>query len=403
MDPQMALVLLRECYLPVATHLVRMVAPTHTVPHAQLLDTEVHATYRDITGDERLSSKDPEYFQSFKHGGKGFRSVASTAPIAHYASSVQSVSTLARLVPVVGTSLSGFLQRLASQGAPPVDLASPPAPIIPVAEEGAGRAVEMVGEAWEAVFRSADELRGEDVDLLLPQTEEQLFEELSTGGIHTDKLQNALTLMVEKVKAKVLESQQSQFDGTRTESTSSSGSSSVFTCIPTDECLVLPPGVLRFVAQYTAGTHAIPNPRNRSCVCDGKLSTVHVLSCKKMRGIFVRHDLLRDVLKKICALAGVVANVEVMVVEGRQKRMDLVLYFSNPVRRVWVDVSVVNPQAEAYVGRNGIVARENAKLARWRAAASDAGVEFLPFVVDTFEKSCGVGVLLASLPGGDVT
>ena len=149
---------------------------------------------------------------------------------------------------------------------------------------------------------------------------------------------------------------------------------------------MLPPSVLRFVAQYTAGTHAIPNPRNRSCVCDGKLSTVHVLSCKKMRGIFVRHDLLRDVLKKICALAGVVANVEVMVVEGRQKRMDLVLYFSNPVRRVWVDVSVVNPQAEAYVGRNGIVARENAKLARWRAAASDAGVEFLPFVVDTFGK-----------------
>ena len=111
MDPQMALVLLRECYLPVATHLVRMVAPTHTVPHAQLLDTEVHATYRDITGDERLSSTDPEYFQSFKHGGKGFRSVASTAPIAHYASSVQSVSTLSRLVPVVGASLSGCLQR----------------------------------------------------------------------------------------------------------------------------------------------------------------------------------------------------------------------------------------------------------------------------------------------------
>ena len=69
----------------------------------------------------------------------------------------------------------------------------------------------MVGEAWEAVFRSADELRGEVVDLLLPQTEEQLFEELSTGGIHTDKLQNALTLMVEKVKSKVLESQHRRY------------------------------------------------------------------------------------------------------------------------------------------------------------------------------------------------
>ena len=63
-----------------------------------------------------------------------------------------------------------------------------------------------------------------------------------------------------------------------------------------------------------------------------------------MRGAFVRHDLLRDVVKKICSQAGVVASVEVMVVEGRQRRMDLVLYFSNPVRRGWADVSVVNPQ-----------------------------------------------------------
>ena len=61
-----------------------------------------------------------------------------------------------------------------------------------------------------------------------------------------------------------------------------------------------------------------------------------------MRGVFVRHDFVRDVMK-ICSQAGVVASIEVMVVEGRQRRMDLVLYFSNPVRRGWVDVSVVNP------------------------------------------------------------
>ena len=42
MDPQMALVLLRECYLPVATHLIRMDEPAHTVPHAQRLDVQVH-------------------------------------------------------------------------------------------------------------------------------------------------------------------------------------------------------------------------------------------------------------------------------------------------------------------------------------------------------------------------
>ena len=95
---------------------------------------------------------------------------------------------------------------------------------------------------------------------------------------------------------------------------------------------------------------------------------------------------MRDVLKKICAMAGVVASIEVMVVEGRQKRMDLVLHFSNPVRRVWVDVSVVNQQAEAYLDRDGVADRERAKISRWGRDARDAGVEFHPFVVYTFEK-----------------
>ena len=132
-----------------------------------------------------------------------------------------------------------------------------------------------------------------------------------------------------------------------------------------------------------------------------------------MRGVFVRHDLLRDVLKKICAMAGVVANIEVMVVEGRQKRMDLVLYFSNPVRRVWVDVSVVNPQVVSYIGRDGIDDREKAKVARWSGAASGLGIEFLPFVVDSFgkfggggvvgvEEYCGVGVRILSPPCWDI-
>ena len=68
-----------------------------------------------------------------------------------------------------------------------------------------------------------------------------------------------------------------------------------------------------------------------------------------MRGVFVRRDLLRDVIKKICSQAGVGASIEVMLV-GRQRRMDLVLYFSNPVRRGWVDVSVVNPSGPFVCG-----------------------------------------------------
>ena len=54
--------------------------------------------------------------------------------------------------------------------------------------------------------------------------------------------------------------------------------------------------------------------------------------------------------------------------------------------RVWVDVSVVSPQAPSYVGKDAVVYRENAKRSRWSEAASEAGIEFCPFVVDTFGK-----------------
>ena len=366
MDPQMALVLLRECYLPVATHLIRMVEPAHTVPHAQRLDVQVHETYRAITGDASLALNDPGYFQPLKFGGKGFRSVAVIAPIAHYASSVQSMATLLRIVPKVG---------------------EPPDPGSASHFAFDGDGVERVVKSWQTL-QTSPSLEGLSSvgDSLLPRSEGELHEALREGDLQAVKLQNAITQQAEEITAQVTGSKLNEFERARTMSTSTSGSSSVFTCIPSDQCLVMPPRVLRFVAQYTAGTHQMANPMGRSCVCDEELSTVHVLSCKKMRGVFVRHDFVRDVMKKICSQAGVVASIEVMVVEGRQRRMDLVLYFSNPVRREWVDVSVVNPQAPSYVGKDAVVCREKAKRSRWSEAASKAGIEFCPFVVDTFGK-----------------
>ena len=78
---------------------------------------QVYATYRAITGDASLALDDPEYFQPFRFGGKGFRSVAVIAPIAHYASSVQSMATLLRIVPKVGEPPDpGFASHFAFDG-----------------------------------------------------------------------------------------------------------------------------------------------------------------------------------------------------------------------------------------------------------------------------------------------
>ena len=71
------------------------------------------------------------------------------------------------------------------------------------------------------------------------------------------------------------------------------------------------------------------------CVC------ACVLSCKKLRGRFVRHDVIVNLLASICRLLGLTATTEVMAVEGKQKRMDIVITL--PTCRVWIDVSIINP------------------------------------------------------------
>ena len=47
-----------------------------------------------------------------------------------------------------------------------------------------------------------------------------------------------------------------------------------------------------------------------------------------------------NLLASVCSRAGFTAT-EVMVIEGKQKRMDIVITL--PTRRVWIDVSVINP------------------------------------------------------------
>ena len=97
-------------------------------------------------------------------------------------------------------------------------------------------------------------------DSLLPRSEGELREALSEGDLQAVKLQNAITQQVEKITAQVAGSKLSQFERARTMSTSTSGSASVFTCIPANQCLVMPPRVLHFVVQYTAGTYQMAKP-----------------------------------------------------------------------------------------------------------------------------------------------
>ena len=107
------------------------------------------------------------------------------------------------------------------------------------------------------------------------------------------------------------------------------------------------------------------------------------------------------------------AIIEVMVVEGRQRRMDLVLYFSNPVRRGWVDVSVVNPQAPSYVGKDAVVCREKPSVRGGARRRARQGLSFAPLwsiLLESLERGdecfgydCRVSAAVVPVPDRDVT
>ena len=152
---------------------------------------------------------------------------------------------------------------------------------------------------------------------LFPSTVTDLFslEALEDG---VPKLQHALTVQYEDVVAARFSKSQPLSKRACTASHSTSGSKSVHTTY-LDLSSRLPPAAAITTAKIRTGTLDLPN---RICRCgDVTLTTSHCLSCKKLRGRFVRHDLLVELLKCMLKEAGFIARSEVMVVEGTSKRM----------------------------------------------------------------------------------
>jgi hypothetical protein len=478
MDKQCALLLLRDCLLPIATHLIRMIHPEHTQPHARELDTQIRETYTEITDDTNINLH--AHHASFKHSGMGFRSIEATAPIAHYASTVQSINTINWIDGSIMVSLSHHLSQAPPDTPPPppeppnsddVNRPNPPdspeqdtrtplsqaptplsqaqtqtqeeasalnptAPLQLIPAEGQARntspvnsiptapsqplsaeesnnatnthnataaaaslspslpslflapvghwAIDILSKAWKSAFDSAPELHDlEQIDSLLPLSHDALLHDLHNDDLCTYKLQHALTKQLEHLRDEQHTRGLRVGARTRAEATRTPGANAAFLCTPTNPDTTLPPAAVQFAVAYRTGTLQLPK---RACACGFPCITpAHVLSCKKMRGRFVRHDTLVVLLKQAAARAGIVASIEVMVLENSQRRMDLVLHL--PAGRVWVDASVVNPQAPSYIKKGAAAARqerEKAKCTSWLSSKRGQNIKFMPFVVDTF-------------------
>ena len=462
MPTQIALTLLRECHLPIYTHMIRMVAPLYTIPACKQLDKDIRETYCKIVNEPNDVSEDAfySYHAPLKHSaGLGFRKIEDLAPIAYFDSRMGATNFISNCV---DEELRLILENVQlefdasdlhepHQQSPPQAPSPPTSPPHPppspsspsrahenqaqsakttfvadelegnnagvspshsqaansnnaAAENGEGKSKGAISffevkealdnvflsmlckgsltHAWSEVFyRMPDHevLKILSEDEKWPNSQKELLAGVSSK---MPKYQNYLTKSIEKGKEMKQKGQRSLLETARARAAAGPGAKAVMLMQPTSQETTLPDTAMQFTTRYRTGT--LSTDEIKVCVC-GKVSpcATHILSCKRLRGRFVRHDLQVNVLHDMLCEVGCTTSSEVMVLEDSQKRMDLVVTMFTG--RVWVDVSVVNPLKDEYVrDKHHLRTRERQKVAKWGERARGANARFVPFVIDTF-------------------
>jgi hypothetical protein len=483
MDTQIAKTLLRECHLPIYTHLIRIIKPDTIKPYARALDASIIETYLTIDDqhmDDWTAEADREVSQPYRLGGMGMRSVEGVSPIAFYAARVAAIKLILEDIdPTLRKHVQEFepIHPLlpppdpagAQEGYSEEDLFGPdspsssppssahslppqpqsqspntysqsahPASSTPVAGQQAENGeqdsenhanphahpassaslagqrederereqrAEIAARVYANVFTS--ELGGAWREVVYNENLKAILEVEGVSGALDGfprsvgaccygvldagpKLQNVLTKAVEDVKEHIHTTTRSQVEKVRAREAKAPGAKGACLAQPRTQDTTLPPDAMKFASTYRMGTASAPDIGH--CPCGtGTPSITHILSCRSLRGRFVRHDVLVNVLVDMLRAIGITASAEVMILEGSQKRMDIVVTLASG--RVWVDVSVVNPLIASYLNdKNPLVTRQKQKQEKYGVHARNLRVRFIPFVVSTFG---GLGPLAA--------
>jgi hypothetical protein len=476
MKPQHANYLLRLCYLPIATNLLRTVHPNDILQHARAFDTRILDTYKSINEDPLITRDHPLFELPFRHGGMAMRATVDVSPIAYFSSVVTAITTLKEFDTQIHDALAlmidqdenadedavnadGVVAAVVNDG--DADAAAVDADVDAVANGDAAAAVAgaaaggAAAAAHVAFFmndpddvvsvvaaRHEAEDSNEDSGLehgnssasdddeddeaasvadaqppdphlqhplfaqglpaklanahqlalnltfttnpidLFPTTISNLITNINSGGIRPKKLQKALTAQWENSRARTHTNSQSVEERACTLSQKNSCSNCVHNTIPTINNNALPPAAQRSTNKLRTRTLILPT---NVCVCGScTLNPSHALSCKKLRGRFVRHDVIVSLLASMLRAAGFVARAEVMVVDGTSMRMDIVVTL--PTEVLWIDVSIINPEMATYLGKAKCAhqLREQEKIYKWEKHATTAGASFFPFVMETY-------------------
>jgi hypothetical protein len=379
MNIKSALPLLRTTFLPIPTHLIRTTHPDYIRLHARAFDDVVFDTYKHISQDTVTQRHDNNFSAPHELGGLGFRSVEKSSPVAYFASVMNAMHVL--------RDADVCLKQLCAHYKDPPAIPDNPLPDY-IGRLMVGGLPGLLLEAWAVARR---EVFDKVPNVTFPKTAEQLFRMLASESTPVDKLQHSLMEDVEIEWAEQAKVGMEKEVVARTQANAIRGAASLFSSAPTSAMLMMNDADFRFHLQARVGAYLVPNFR---CVCGECVMTVdHIVSCKKLRGRFIRHDVVVALVCNFFKAAGMVARTEVRVVNGTQKRMDVVVYTAT--HNIWIDVSIVNPLAPSYVDKaDPIAIREKHKNGKWNKHAVAAGVKFYPFVLNV---TGGLGVSALNL------
>ena len=356
---QVAFLLLRLCMVPSMGYLARVVPPRVLATHATTFDDMVTCTASEKLG---LSpSIDNAAFiplsLPIRLGGFGLRSVRLVSPAAYWASLACSAPYILDFVPDRQQFIRGELK---------------------------GDFVENVKVCHQALRDMIQNVPKE----LVPTDPDKFWSNYGQGRVSRG-LQKALSHLVdERVAAHYVVARNSRQDKQRMTSCSARNAGAWIMAVPQAPVVTLSDSDYCYAARHRLGLHP-QHDLPPKCVCGESLrdDPAHFHSCPRLmpRAITARHDALVQVVASMFKRAGGMVTIEVKCEGETRIRPDIEIIL--PDRSLLVDVAVVHPAAPSRRSQAVLAAArdiENAKSAKYRAAASERGASFLAFIAESY-------------------
>jgi hypothetical protein len=388
LDPQCANLILRNAGVPRMSFLLRGVPFDELTPFAQRFDETIEKVFREIADLNKDQASSRLLQAGFRHGGFGLARQSPLAAGANLASLLLSFPVLAACFDVTAF-LADYEASADLEGK--MDSDDLAEAWILKAQACDLHFIVWIIEAWQ-------QLKSLGLpDGALPHHPMELiarpkgfFDKMAErlDNPHSFRIQRFLShLHAEQVDQRLQAELASQPTlAARNLSNRHSGATAWLRIVPVRRSLRFTPSEFRAVARIFSGARprALPNV---PCKCKAELTLAHALSCRHLRGRFLRHDALVEDVFQWLRRRRIHSVKETYVSDKGEDRVDIWVRADSTV--MWCDVTVTDPSCKSIVAaaaKNVGAAAKRAdgqKRSAWRDLAEAENADVVPLVFET--------------------